>query len=148
MHYGKNLLPATVGFDRLFSTLDELDSILGNTKPSNFPHYNIVKFDDYNYEIQIAVAGFSKDELQIEVNQNKLSINGAMKSKDDGVVYLHRGLASRDFKQVYTLFDTSVVRSADIVDGILKIKIENVVPEERKPRMIPIGTDVPQLTAK
>jgi len=137
--YGKNLLPSTVGFDRLFSTLEELDSILGNTKTPTYPPYNIVKCDEYNYEIQIAVAGFSRDDISIESNHNKLIVSGISKKPEIEISYLHHGLAARDFKHVYTLTDTSIVRSADIIDGVLKIGIENVIPEEKKPRLIPIG---------
>lgn len=147
--YGKSLLPATVGFDRLFSTLEELDTLVGNSKPPTYPPYNIVKIDEYNYEIQVAVAGFSKDDISIESNQNKLTVSGISKKSDVEVKYLHHGLANRDFKHVYTLSDTSVVRFADIVDGILKIQIENVIPEEKKPRKILIGFDnKPLLTQK
>ncbi len=137
--YGKNLLPATVGFDRLFSTLDALDRASSNTKPQTYPPYNIIGIDDFNYEIQIAVAGFSKDDITIETNQNKLIITGVSKKPETPVNYFHQGLAMRDFKHSYTLSDISIVRSADIVDGILTIKIENVVPEEKKPKIIPIG---------
>lgn len=143
--YGKNLLPATVGFDRLFSTLDELDKAFSVTKPQTYPPYNIAKIDDYNYEIQIAVAGFSREDITVETNQNKLIVTGVSKKPETDVQYFHHGLAMRDFKHSYTLFDISIVRSADIVDGILTIKIENVVPEEKKPKTIPIGTQEPKL---
>jgi molecular chaperone IbpA len=137
--YGKSLLPATVGFDRLFSTMEELDRMVGTNKAPTYPPYNIVKFDMYNYEIQIAVAGFSKDDISVETNHNKLHVSGVSEKSDSEVEYLHHGLAKRDFKHVFTLSDTSVVRYADVVDGILKISIENVIPEEKRPRKIPIG---------
>lgn len=136
--YGKNILPATVGFDRLFSTIDELDRMLGGKTPT-YPPYDIIKIDDYNYQINIAVAGFSKDDINIETENNKLLISGSLEKTENQVNYLHHGLASRDFNLIYTLSDTAVVTSADIVNGILKISIENVIPEERKPRKIPIG---------
>lgn len=139
--YGKNILPMTVGFDRLFSTLEEMDKVFGNTKAPSYPPYSILKLDDYNYEIQIAVAGFSVEDIDIETNQNKLIISGFAKKPEVEPVYLHHGLANRDFKHVYTLSDLSVVRSADIVNGILKIHIENIIPEERKPKKIQIGFD-------
>ena len=139
--YGKNILPMTVGFDRLLSTFEEVDRLLGSGKPQNFPPYDIIKVDDYNYEIQLAIAGFSSNDVDIETNQNKLIISGSVKKPEIDVEYLHHGLAKRDFRHVFTLSDMSVVRSADIVDGILTIRIENVVPEEQKPRKIPIGID-------
>lgn len=137
--YGKNILPMTVGFDRLFSTIEEMDRIFGNSKAPSYPPYNIVKFDDYNYEIQIAVAGFSIDDIDVETNQNKLTVSGIAQKTENEQVYLHHGLANRDFKHVYTLSDMSVVRSANIINGILKIQIENIIPEERKPKKIQIG---------
>lgn len=139
--YGKNILPVTVGFDRLFSTMEEMDKLFGNTKAPSYPPYSILKVDDYNYEIQIAVAGFSVDDIDIETSHNKLIVSGVAKKPEIEPVYLHHGLANRDFKHVYTLSDLSIVRSADIVNGILKIKIENVIPEERKPKKIQIGSE-------
>jgi len=139
--YGKNILPMTVGFDRLFSTMEEMDKLFGNTKVPSYPPYSILKLDDYNYEIQIAVAGFSVEDVEVETSQNKLIVSGFARKPEVEPVYLHHGLANRDFKHVYTLSDLSIVRSADIVNGILKIKIENVIPEERKPKKIQIGSE-------
>jgi len=139
--YGKSLLPMTVGFDRLFSTVNELDQLIGNTKAPSYPPYNIVKIDEYNYEIQIAISGFSLNDIEIETNQNKLIVSGVSTKPAVEVEYLHHGLANRDFNHVYTLSDISVVRSASIINGILKIQIENVIPEERKPKKIPISCD-------
>jgi len=139
--YGKNILPMTVGFDRLLSTFEEVDRLLGYTKPPSFPPHNIIKLNDYNYEIHIAVAGFSPENIDIETNLNKLIVSGTCDKSKDEVTYIYRGLSTRDFKQTYTLSDISVVRSAEIVDGVLRISIENVVPEEQRPRKIPISVD-------
>lgn len=148
--YGKNLLPSTVGFDRLLSTMEEFDKMLGsNTKQSTYPFYNIVKVDENRYEIQIAVAGFASENIDIETVGNKLTVIGSIpKDADTTIEYLHHGLSSRDFKQVFTLSDTIVVRSADIVNGVLKIVLENIIPEERKPRKIQIGFDEKPLLTK
>ena len=141
--YGRNLLPLSVGFDHLLSTLQEFEDI---AKPSTYPPYNIVKFDEDNYQIQIAVAGFSPDELDIEVKENKLTVNGEIRSAyTSDVQFLHHGLASRDFSHTFRLSDTVVVKTADILNGVLKIDLQNVLPEEKKPRKIPIG-DTPLLT--
>lgn len=142
--YGRNLLPLSVGFDHLLSTLQEFEDI---AKPSTYPPYNIVKFDEDNYQIQIAVAGFGPDELDIEVKENRLTVNGEIKSAyTSDVQFLHHGLASRDFSHTFRLSDTVVVKTADIVNGVLKIDLENVLPEEKKPRKIPIG-EPPLLTS-
>jgi molecular chaperone IbpA len=141
--YGRNLLPLSVGFDHLLSTLQEFEDI---GKPATYPPYNIVKFDDDNYQIQIAVAGFDKDEIEIDYRNNKLTVNGAIKTETTEVEYLHHGLASRDFSHSFKLSDIVVVKSADIINGVLKINLENVYPEEKKPRKIPIG-ETPLLTS-
>ena len=140
--YGNNFLPGTVGFDRLFSTLNEVEDFLSNKKPQSYPPYNIVKFDDSNYQIQIAVAGFDKNEIDIQLNQNRLSVNGSIETTEDQPEYLHRGLAARNFNHNFTLSDTIVVKSADIVNGVLNIDLENVIPEEKRPRKISIGKDL------
>lgn len=139
--YGKSLLPSTVGFERLFTTLNEFDELLGNKKPASYPPYNIVKFDDDNYQIQIAVAGFSKEEIDIQTKNNQLTVNGAIQVENTEIEYLHHGLASRDFSHTFKLSDTVYVKSADIINGVLKINLENILPEEKKPRKIPIGEE-------
>jgi len=139
--YGKSLLPSTVGFERLFSTLNEFDELLGNKKPSTYPPYNIVKFDDDNYQIQIAVSGFSKEDIVIETKNNQLTVNGAIQTESTDFEYLHHGLASRDFSHTFKLSDTVFVKSADIINGVLNINLENIIPEEKKPRKIPIGEE-------
>lgn len=144
--YGKNVLPLTVGFDRLLSTFEEVDRVLGNAKPPSFPPYDIIKVDHNNYEVHIAVAGFPPENIDIEINQNKLIVSGTINKNDSEINYLHRGLGKRDFKHVYTLSDTSVVKSADIKNGILNINIENVLPEAQKPRKIPITIEKNLLT--
>jgi molecular chaperone IbpA len=98
--------------------------------------------DDERYQIQIAVSGFSKDQIDIQLEQNKLSVNGSIELGETAEMeYLYRGLATRDFFHSFTLSDTIVVKSADIVNGVLKIDLENVIPEELKPRKILIGKD-------
>lgn len=138
--YGRNLLPATVGFDRLLSTMEEFDKLFEKTKTPTYPPYNIVKLDDEVYEIQIAVAGFGKDDITIETNRNILTVNGVSQKTETEVQYLHHGLAARDFRHTFTLADTTVVNSADIINGVLKISLENIIPEEKKPRKILIGS--------
>ena len=127
------LIPSAIGFDRLFDMINEMDV----KKPQSYPPYNIVRFDEDNYQIQIAVAGFSPEELDIEVKENQLTVNGAIQTSSEGT-YLHHGLASRDFSHTFKLSDTIVVKAADVQNGVLKINLENIIPEEKKPRKIPI----------
>lgn len=147
--YGKSLLPATVGFDRLLSTFEEFDNILSHgAKAQTYPPYNIIKEDDENYTIEIAVSGFKRDEIEITSESGKLHVNGAIKTARTSEKYLHRGIGTRDFSHKFVLSDTVVVKDADIVDGLLVINLVNIIPEEKKPRKIEIGckTATEQLT--
>ena len=128
--------PFFIGFDRM------VDRMRANTPgQSNYPPYNIVKVDEDNYAIELAVAGFNKNELVIELKEGVLHIEGKKNSDDvdESTQYLHKGISARSFRRSFTLSDTIVVRGADFNDGILKINLENVIPEEKKPRVIEIG---------
>jgi molecular chaperone IbpA len=140
MNYGRSLLPSTVGFDRLLSTMEEFDAMLTQNKIPTYPPYNIIKEDETNYTIELAVSGFKRDEIEITSEGNKLYVNGAINTARTEVQYLHRGIGTRNFSHKYTVADTVIVKSADIVDGLLVIKLQNMIPEEKKPRKIPIGT--------
>lgn len=142
MNYGKSLLPSTVGFDRLLSTMEEFDRMFEGAKIPTYPPYNIIKEDDTNYTIEIAVSGFKRDEIDITTEGNKLYVNGAISTAKSEIQYLHRGIGTRNFSHKYTVADTVVVKSADIVDGLLVIKLENMIPEEKKPRKIHIGVPI------
>lgn len=125
----------SIGFDRMFDRL--LDDSLVTT--TNYPPYNIVKMDDTNYAIQIAIAGFGKDDIEIETKENTLSI----KSKEKGDVvdettYLHKGISNRAFKRTFTISDDVVVKGATFENGLLNVELERIIPEEKKPRLIEI----------
>ena len=125
--------PFLIGFDRVLDRMHQQ-----TPGQSNYPPYNIVKVDDDNYHIEIAVAGFGRDELDVELKDGVLSVEGKKEDKDE-TKYLHKGISARHFRRTFTLSDTIVVRGADFVDGILTIELENVIPEEKKPRKIAIG---------
>lgn len=139
---------ALIGFDELFNTFE---SRFANQVHKNYPPYNVVQLDDTQYEIQIAVAGFKKNEIDIELNQNQLIVTGRSNTPNEpsSRVYHHRGLALRDFQHDWTLEQYVEVRGAEIVDGILTIKLERVIPESMKPRKIAIAdtieTDQPKI---
>ena len=123
---------ALVGFDRIFN--DRLYN--GNT---NYPPYNILKHSEDSYGIEVAVAGFAKEEISVEVDQDQLTIRGVKDgSLGTNVEYLHRGLAARDFEQTFTLAEYMEVKEAEVKDGMLKISIERIIPEALKPRQIEI----------
>lgn len=126
-----NLSRALVGFDRYFNGQSHQNG--------NYPPHNIVKYDDAHYAIEVAVAGFTKEEITVEVDQDQLTIRGTnMVTEDRQVEYLHRGLAARDFEQTWTLAEFMNVTGAEVKDGLLIISIERIVPEALKPRTIEI----------
>ena len=122
-----------VGFDRIFN-----DQFF--TAPqTNYPPHNIVKYSENNYAIEVAVAGFTKDEIAVSVDQDQLTIRGERKRDDDASYeYLHRGLAARDFEQIFRLAEYMEVKGAKVNDGMLRIDIERIIPEALKPRRIEI----------
>jgi molecular chaperone IbpA len=122
---------ALVGFDQYFN-----NTRLNNT---NYPPHNIVKFNESHYAIEVAVAGFSKEEITVEVDQDQLIVRGVQASAQvEGKEYLHKGLASRDFEQTWTLAEYMEVKGAEVKDGMLIVEIERIVPESLQPRKIEI----------
>ena len=104
---------------------------------SSFPPYNVKKVDEDNYMIELAVAGYDRDELEIKVEKDTLTIKSD-KESDDKSDFLHRGIAGRNFTQHFTLGEYMIVKSASLENGMLTIKIERELPEEAKPRQIKI----------
>ena len=129
----------SVGLDSLFSRLFDVDP---GTTSSGYPPYNIKKTGEYAYQIEMALAGFSKDELQVEVADGTLSIKTVPSKKEEENDFLHRGIAKRQFSRRFTLSDDVVVKGADLYNGLLTIDLERVIPEEKKPREIPINDGV------
>lgn len=126
------LSKALVGFDRYFN--------VPVPQNGNYPPHNIVKYSEDTYAIEVAVAGFAKEEIKVEIDQDQLTIRGTKSHPTDpSVEYLHRGLAARDFEQVFTLAEYMEVRAATVRDGMLYIDIQRVIPEALKPRQIEIN---------
>jgi len=125
---------AFVGFDHLF---DELDRVARHAN-DNYPPHNIVKVDDTNYLIELAVAGFARDELDIEVKDRSLKVAG--KHQNRGREYIHKGISAKRFDKTFRLSEYVQVNGADLQDGILAIQLEVVVPEEMRPRSIAINS--------
>lgn len=131
-----------LGFERFF---DDVERIMKNELPkvtSTFPPHNIIKLDDNRYLVELAVAGFSKEEIDISVEDNKLTIKGEKKEKEANLTYIHRGIGTRSFTKELTIADTVEVRGAEFKDGILRIGLENVIPDHKKPRKIEIGKEL------
>lgn len=135
--------PFAVGFDRIFDRLHSLNTV--QLKQGNYPPYNILKKGDNLYEVEIAVAGFLKSEITIELEDGVMTVTGKKTPNEDGVDFIHKGIAERDFTRKFTLSDTIEVRGADMNNGILSIMLENVIPEHKKPRTIAIGNSEAQL---
>ena len=129
------LTPYAVGFDRMFDNLSRY--VDNNATSTGFPPYNIRKEGDYNYVIEMALAGFGKKDIEVEVADGTLSIRSVKENnEDDSTVY--RGISSRRFERKFTMADDIVVNSAKLENGMLSLELERVVPEEKKPRLVAI----------
>ena len=131
------LYRSTVGFYSLASMLDEVASF--DNQADTYPPYNIERLTENEYRITMAVAGFGKEDVKIEVKENTLSIRGEKKDADKDRTFLHRGIASRAFERRFQLADHVEVRGADVKDGLLSVDLEREVPERLKSRTIEIG---------
>jgi len=125
---------ALIGFDRMFTNAERFQGGSGN-----YPPYNIIKHGEDSYEIEIAVAGFALEDIDVEINNNELIIRGQRNDANiQPVEYLHRGLAYREFVKSFTLAEHMLVNDASVTNGVLAIKITRIVPEELKPRKIQV----------
>ena len=129
------LTPYAVGFDRMFANLSRY--VDNNATSTGFPPYNIRKEGDYNYVIEMALAGFGKDDIEVEVADGTLSVRSVKEnSEDDSTVY--RGISYRKFERKFTMADDIIVNGAKLENGMLSLELERVVPEEKKPRLISV----------
>jgi molecular chaperone IbpA len=133
--------PFSIGFDKTFKLLSsQLDGI-GKNLPG-YPPYNIKKVDDNKYVIEMAVAGFAKTDIELTLDGSKLTISGNTKDSSDmdkaQEYYYYKGIAERAFNRTFTLADTVVVNNVGLMNGILKVWLENIVPENQKPKKINI----------
>jgi molecular chaperone IbpA len=131
------LYRSTVGFDRLFNLLDQVTGF--DQSPTAYPPYNIERLGENEYRITMAVAGFSQDEVKVDVKEQTLNVSGAKKAEEKEREYLHRGIAARTFERRFQLADHVEVKGADLQDGLLHIDLVRNVPERLKARTIAIG---------
>ena len=124
-----------IGFDRMF---DELNRSFANSKSDNYPPHNVIRIDDQHHVIEIAVAGFSESEVDIELKDSVLTISGKQDKKETEVEYLHKGISARNFERTFRLADNTEVRGANVQNGILSIALEHIVPDEQKAKKIAI----------
>ena len=130
------LTPYAVGFDRVFDTLNRY--VDNNVNSTGFPPYNIQKVGDYKYQIDMALAGFSKDDIEVEVADGTLSVRSDKKEEPEDEFTYHRGISYRKFERKFTLADDLIVNGAKLENGMLTIDLERIVPEEKKPRLISV----------
>jgi len=130
------LLRSSVGFDVFDNIFDSVFNL--NESNTSYPPYNILKSNN-NYTISLAIAGFSKDEIDVSLQENELVVKGVAKDQDDKIEFLHRGIAGRNFERKFRLADTIKVSDASYEDGLLNIYLEREIPEHQKPRKIEIN---------
>ena len=130
------LTPYAVGFDRVFDQLQNYAS--HNATSSGFPPYNIRKEGEFSYVIDMALAGFSKNDIEVEVADGLLTVR-SVKENEENEESIYRGISYRKFNRKFTLADEIVVKDASLENGMLVISLERVVPEEKKPRKIEIN---------
>ena len=127
--------PVQFGLEDMFKRLDAFQ----DSSASNYPPYNIIKIDDVTQQLEIALAGFSRDEIEVAVEKNILTVSTNKVDGTDGREYTHKGLASRTFARNWQLSDDAVVEEVTYVDGLLSINIRKEVPEAQKRRLLPIS---------
>ena len=138
-----NLRPITVGFDDMFDHFEHMmdDSFFRGTM-GNFPPYNIVKTGENTYDVELALAGFSKKDIEVEYKENQLTVKSKKQDKqeetdEDGNV-IHRGISKRMFSKSFTIANDVEVKGAELKDGLLKVSMERIIPEHKKAKLIDI----------
>jgi molecular chaperone IbpA len=126
--------PFGVGLETIFN---RLDSMSGHN--TNYPPYNIIKNDQANYEIEVALAGFKAEEIEVSTEQNILRVTSKVEKRDSERTYLHKGLSKRSFSHSWQLADDVRVSNVDFADGLLSISLEKIIPEHQKKTVYKIG---------
>tara|TARA_B100000029_G_scaffold483057_1_gene533896 strand:+ start:408 stop:857 length:450 start_codon:yes stop_codon:yes gene_type:complete len=141
MNFGdiEKALGFSVGFDQMFDRLfgDFQMNVANNS--TNFPPYNIRRDGDTKYFIEMAVAGLSEDDLEVDLKDGVLTVRSKSSQTDEEETYVHRGIARRQFERSFTLSDDVLVKGCELINGMLTVELEKVIPEEKKARTIPIG---------
>ncbi|MGQ0742507.1 MAG: Hsp20 family protein [Alphaproteobacteria bacterium] len=130
------LFRSTVGFDHLFDMLDTMSQYEGS---QSYPPYNIERSDDTHYRITLAVAGFGEGDLNVDVREGVLTVQGKRTETKEDKQFLYQGIAGRAFERRFQLADHVEVQGARLENGLLHIELERIVPEEQKPRRIAIN---------
>ena len=128
----------SIGFDRMVDTLLDTEGSFKGFQ-DNYPPYDIVKSGEDSYCIEMALAGFTKEEISVEVKEEYLTIAGDASDRHDNSDYVHKGIAKRGFQKRFLLSDTIEVEGAELTDGVLHIKLKENIPEEQRPKLITIN---------
>ena len=136
-----NLRPITVGFDNMFDHFEHMmdDSFFGRSI-ANFPPYNIVKTGENSYDVELALAGFNKKDIEVEYKENQLTVKSKKQeeTKDEDGNIIHRGISKRMFSKSFTIANDVEVKGAELKDGLLKVSMERIIPEHKKAKLIDI----------
>jgi len=127
--------PFFIGFDRALDTWSHAQTVSSAT---NYPPYNVIKVDEDNFVVELAVAGFSKTDIDVSTADGKLTVKGELKTEDNDSKFIHRGIAARKFTREWALGEYMEVKAAELKDGMLKIDIVRILPEEKKPKTIKV----------
>lgn len=144
--FGKDFDRFFVGFDDQFNRMAKMHDDLTKNIP-NYPPYNIKKTGDNTYIIEVAVAGFSKSEIEIEFADDKLIVRGNA-TEDSNADWLYKGIAARNFTRTFALNDQIEVKGAEMLNGMLKIALERIIPEHKKPKKIEIADEDQEVKQK
>tara|TARA_Y100000590_G_scaffold69171_1_gene75463 strand:+ start:414 stop:893 length:480 start_codon:yes stop_codon:yes gene_type:complete len=136
-----SLRPFSVGFDSIF---EEFDRMLESSERynSNYPPYNIRKITENDYKIEVALAGYSKDDIELELKDNTLTVRNKQKEKvvnEDSNGVIHKGISTRQFERAFTISEDIKIKNAELKNGLLNIDLERIIPEEKKARLISIS---------
>jgi len=127
--------PFFIGFDRALDTWSHAQTVSSAT---NYPPYNVIKVDEDNFVVELAVAGFAKTDIDVSTADGKLTVKGELNTEDNDSKFIHRGIAARKFTREWALGEYMEVKAAELKDGMLKIDIVRILPEEKKPKTIKI----------
>ena len=136
-----NLRPITVGFDNMFDHFEHMmDDGFFNGSIQNFPPYNIVKTGENTYDVELALAGFNKKDIEVEYKENLLTVKSKKQeeAKDEDGNIIHRGISKRMFSKVFTIANDVEVKGAELKDGLLKVSMERIIPDHKKAKTIDI----------
>ena len=137
-----NLRPLTVGFDDMFAHFETMmeDRFFEKGTVANFPPYNIVKTGEYTYDVELALAGFNRKDIDVEYHYNLLTVKSKKQeeTKDEDGNMIHRGISKRMFSKTFTIANDVEVKGAELKDGLLKVSLERIIPEHKKAKFIDI----------